>query len=279
MRFKTSLLLPIISCSFAVSSAQKQDISAAAMYYQVSGLVYVYNYDVSKRTQLNTFKIPKSSLKFEVVRKERNDTALYEFVIIKFLPIVNDIVSDAGVKMSLNNNVQFLNSEDNKKYFWIRQDELNTMVEEKTIRKRFKLSHGISYGANIFLPLKLRPQMDVHNARFSPDISFGGFLGFKHRISRKEPFYVSLPHINLGLATLPITAETDGATPHKGDGIVLGITGSAGVVFQLKDFQLGFLAGRDKAVGEIGKSWIYNNKTWYAFSVGYSFLGNNRQQE
>lgn len=277
MQSKSFVLLVIIILIYCRTTGQKQDISSAEIYYQVAGLVYVYNYDVTNRTQQSSFKIPKPPLKFQVVRKERSDNGSYEFAIIKFLPVTNDIVSNAGVKMSLANNPQYLNSDDNKKYFWIRQDELNTLLEEKTIKKRFKLSHGIAYGGNISVPLKLRPKLNDHNIRFSPDLTLGGYVGFRHRISRKDPVYLCLPYVNAGLTTLAITADTDGAIPPKGDGIVFGITATTGIVFQLKDFQLGFLAGRDKAAGELGKTWIYNNKTWYGFALSFSFAGNNRQ--
>jgi hypothetical protein len=279
MGIRSMAFLLAFLMAFIITNAQKQDLKSAPVFYEVSGLVYVYDYDVTKRTQLASFKIPKPSLKFEIVRKERNDAEKYDFVIIKFLPIINDIVSNAGVKMSLTNNDQYLNSEDNRKYFWIKQDELNNLMEEKAVKKRFKLSSDLAYGANVSLPLKVRPKYLQHNVRFSPDISLGGYLGFRHRISRREAFFVSIPYVSAGLTTLPLTADTDGATPSKGDGIMLGVTGSAGIVFHLKNLQLGFLAGRDKAAGELGRTWIYNNKTWYAFSIGFSFLGNNHAMD
>ena len=200
--------LLILLMNFVNTNAQKQDLKSAPVFYEVSGLVYVYHYDVSTRMQLISFKIPKPSLKFEIVRKERNDAEKYDFLIIKFLPIINDIVSNAGVKMSLTNSDQYLNSEDNKKYFWIKQDELDNLIEDKTVKKRYKLSSDLAYGATVSLPLKVRPKYLEHNVRFNPDISLGGYLGFRHRISRREAFFVSIPYVSAGLATFQCLPES-----------------------------------------------------------------------
>jgi len=275
--FLTAMALTISIMSFG----QTQDVEAP-FYYQVSGLVYVYDYDATTRTQQTTFKIPKSPLKFEIVRKEKNivnAAANYDYYIIKFLTITSDNVNVAGAQVSLTKSTQFVNSADNQGYFWIRQDELNNLLEDKTLKKSYKFTHDVAYGANVSLPFKLRPKVNDQNIRITPDITLTGYLGFKHRISRKDPFYVTFPIVTLGLASLPITGETDGSVVDKGDGMVLGVTTSTGLVFQLKDFQLGFLMGWDKAAGELGKTWIYNGKTWYSFSIGFTFFGNNKQAE
>jgi hypothetical protein len=278
---KKSFLIVIAVTITILSFAQEQEVDAP-FYYQVSGLVYVYNYNISTRTQQTTFKIPKPPLKFEIVRKEQNTStanANYDYYIIKFLPITSDNVTVAGATVSLTNSTQFVNSADNQGYFWIRQDELNNLLDDKTIKKSYKFTHNLAYGANVSLPFKLRPKVNDQNIRITPDITLTGYLGVKHRISHKDPFYITFPMVTLGLATLPITGETDGSVDDKGDGMVLGVTTSTGLVFQLKDFQLGFLMGWDKAAGELGKTWIYNGKTWYSFSIGFTFLGNNKQPE
>ena len=276
MKNLISNLFFLTSSILALGQKQEDD---APFYYQVAGLVYVYNYDITTRAQLTTFKIPKPPLKFEIVRKEKNAIDNYDFYIIKFLPIINDNISVAGTQISLTNSTQFVNSADNQNYFWIRQDELANLLEDKTIIKSYRFTHNITYGANVSLPFKLRPKVNGQNIRITPDISLTGYLGLTHRISRKDHFYLTIPIVTLGLATLPISDETDGSVPDKGDGMVLGITTSTGLVFQLRDFQLGFLIGWDKAAGELGKSWIYNGKTWYSFSIGFTFLGNNKKSE
>jgi hypothetical protein len=278
MKSNFMFLCILLSIAFTKSHAQEQDVDAP-FYYQVSGLVYLYNYNVATRVQQTTFKIPKPPLKFEIVRKEKNNSDHYDFYVIKFLPIINDDISVAGKKMSLTNNTQFVNSADNEQYYWIRQDELDNLVTDKTVKKSYKLTINPAYGASVSLPFKLRPKTEGQNTRLTPDITLGGYLGIRWRISRKDPFYVTAPMVTLGLSTLPISNETDGSVPDKGDGMVLGTTVSTGAVFQLKDFQFGFLMGWDHATGELGKTWLYNNKRWFSFSIGYSFLGNKKEPD
>ncbi|MCE7926311.1 MAG: hypothetical protein DYG98_24975 [Haliscomenobacteraceae bacterium CHB4] len=49
-----------------------------------------------------------------------------------------------------------------------------------------------------------------------------------------------------------------------------GITWSTGFIFQFDKFNIGFLLGKDYASG-IGDQWIYQDKMWYSFAIGYSF--------
>jgi hypothetical protein len=160
---------------------------------------------------------------------------------------------------TLKNNTNFVNSADNDKFFWIRKDELDNYMTDGFITKSYKTPNtNIAYGANISLPFKLRTETNGQNIKITPDLTLGGYLGMKWRISQ---------------------TNNNPTSPNKGDGTVLGITGSTGLVFQLSDFQFGLMLGWDRAAGEIGKDWIYNNKTWYSFSIGYSFLGNNADKD
>ncbi len=273
------LLLPLFLLGLSIICFSQEQEETAPFSYEVSGLFYAYKYDVAKRKPIDDkFKIPKPPLRFEIVRKEKHPTGNYDFYIIRFFDVISDDIKEGGKTVSLTDNPLFINSADNQEYFWISQDELTTLLDNKTIKKSFKLTSDIAYGANVSLPFKLRPKVNEQNIRITPDITLSGFLGAKFRISRKDPYYI-VPLVSLGLATLPISDETDGSVTDKGDGMVLGITTSTGVVFQLKDFQFGFLVGWDRAAGELGKNWVYNGKPWYSFSIGFTFLGNNKPPE
>lgn len=247
-------------------------------FYKVSGLVYVKEFDALTRTKTTTLKIPKEPLKFKIVSKEVDATDNSTFYVIKFLQI-NDEASITKIA-ALKNSTNFINSADNDKFFWIRKDELDNYMTDGFITKSYKTPNAnIAYGANISLPFKLRTETNGQNIKITPDLTLGGYLGVKWRISKTKPFYVTAPVVSLGLATLSINDNNNPTSPNKGDGTVLGITGSSGLVFQLNDFQFGLMLGWDRAAGEIGKDWIYNNKTWYSFSIGYSFLGNNSDKD
>jgi hypothetical protein len=265
----------IVFCIFtSIAFGQQTQANEDPFFYKVSGLVYVKEFNALTRTKTTTLKIPKEPLKFKIVSKEVDATDNSTFYVIKFLQINDETGSDKIA--SLKNNTNFVNSADNDKFFWIRKDELDNYQTNEFITKSYKIPNvNIAYGANISLPFKLRTETNGQNIKITPDLTLGGYLGLKWRISKKKPFYVTAPVISIGLATLSLNDNSNPTSPSKGDGTVLGITGSTGAVFQFNDFQFGLMLGWDRAAGEIGKDWIYNNKTWYSFSIGYSFLGNN----
>ncbi|MEX0968402.1 MAG: hypothetical protein WD077_14300 [Bacteroidia bacterium] len=239
-------------------------------YYQVAGLVYVKIFDPVLRSKTPTVKIPKEPLKFKIVGKEIEPSDNSVFYVIKFLPIKDETGAISALKGSSN----YVNSSDNHVFFWINENELNRYVENGFIVKSYKAPNArLTYGANLSLPFKLRPKLSDHNIKITPDLTLGGYIGIKYRLSHTEPYYLSFPLVTLGLATLSITDENNPASPNKGDGTVLGITASWGGVFQFDDFQFGLMMGWDRAAGEIGSAWIYNDIPWYSFSIGYSFIG------
>ncbi len=278
---KNKMKLLIISTTLSLLSSfafgQQTQTGEDPFYYQVSGLIYVKEFNALEREKTETLKIPKEPLRFKIVSKEVNATDNSTFYVIKFLQIN---IETGPLIESLRSNTFFVNSDDNNKFFWIRKDELDNYLADGFVTKSYKIPNAkIAYGANISLPFKLRTKTSGQNIKITPDLTLGGYLGIKWRISHTMPFYVTAPIVSLGLATLSLNDNNNPTTPNKGDGTVLGITGSTGLVFQLNDFQFGFMLGRDKAAGEIGKDWIYNNKTWYSFSIGYSFLGNNSEND
>ncbi len=248
--------------------------------YKINGLVYVKEFNSLTRSKTQTQKIPKTDLLFNIVSKEIESSDNSTYYVIQFPPITDNTVTVAGESITLKGNTNFVNSDDNDKYFWIRKDELDNYLEDGFIVKSYDIPNTrVTYGANISLPFKLRPKTDGQNIKITPEIMLGGYLGAKWRISRKEPFYLSLPIVTLGLATLNVNDNNNPSNPDKGDGTVLGFTGTWGGVFQLNDFQFGFVMGWDRAAGEIGKDWIYNGKPWYSFSIGYTFIGDKPDKD
>lgn len=293
---RKSIITSLILCFLiGISYGQQDQTIEDPYYYEISGLVYVKEFNTLTKTKTEIQKIPKEPLRFRIVSKEINAIDNSTFYIIQFLRIKSG--SDETVKIivdgrwknkkvtktvesTLKGSAIFINSDDNNKYFWIRKDELDNYMTDDFITKSYKTPNtDISYGANISLPFKLRTETNGQNIKITPDLTLGGYLGVKWRLSHTKPFYLTAPVVSLGLATLSINDNNNPTTPNKGDGTVLGITGSTGLVFQLNDFQFGLMLGWDRAAGEIGKDWIYNNKTWYSFSIGYSFLGNTKDKE
>ena len=268
-----TILIPLLTLG------QQAQIEDEPFYYQVEGLVYVKKFNKEERKPTEEQKIPEAPLKFKIVKKEvRGDNIIY--YVIQFLPITSDKVVKNGKEINYFNSSAFVNGSDNGNYFWLDKSELDSYIADKFILKSFRIPNTkLAYGASVSLPFKLRPKIDEQNIKITPDITLGGYLGLKWRLSHSQPFYVTAPMVTLGLATLALNDNTSQSTTKKGDGLVLGITRSLGAVFQFNDFQFGFMYGRDTAAGELGKDWIYNNKDWFSFSIGFSFLGNKPEEK
>ena len=246
--------------------------------YEVNGLVYAYEYDIINKKKTPKQKIPKVGLKFKIVRNEIDKTDDSVFSIIQFLTITNDKIKIGDKSINLQGDSIYVNSDDNSKYFWIKKSHLDKMLKEKFIDVSYEVPNlNLSYGASLTLPFKYRPKVDGKNVKITPDITIGGYIGGKWRLSDKKPFYLTVPVVTLGMTTLSI--NDNNTITDNGDGLVLGITTSTGMVFEFDDFQFGLMLGADRAAGELGKDWIYNDKIWYSFSIGYSFIRKKDKSE
>lgn len=131
--------------------------------------------------------------------------------------------------------------------------------------RNYKITTGL-----LTVPFKLRPKQDMLNFNITTDVTLGPYFGISKRISKKDPFYLTLP-ATLGLSFININNNTTTNMPVDEEiGIVPGITWSTGFIFQFDKFNIGFLLGKDYASG-IGDQWIYQDKMWYSFAIGYSF--------
>lgn len=54
---------------------------------------------------------------------------------------------------------------------------------------------------------------------------------------------------------------------------VQGFTYGYGLIFDVKrQFQIGVVGGFDYAFGDLAKTYVYQNKNWFVFSLNYKFL-------
>lgn len=253
-----------------------QDQEDEPFSYKVNGLVYFYKYDVEGKKKIDEPKIPKEGLKFKIVGEETFPGDSVLTYLVKFLPITNDKIKVGGKSMDLKGNETFVNSEDNDAFFWIIKDKLEALLEAGYVSISYNtgfISAQVTYGASLSLPFKYRPKINGQHVKITPDITLGGFLGARWRLSETKAYYLSAPVVTLGMTTLAINDNNNLSDPNKGDGLVLGITTSTGMIFQFNEFQFGLMLGMDRAAGELGADWIYNDKPWYSFSIGYTFVG------
>jgi hypothetical protein len=118
----------------------------------------------------------------------------------------------------------------------------------------------------------LRPKQGEENFQMTTDVTVGAYGGIRKRISKYSPTYITIPAV-LGLSFINVNENTttNVGTADIKSGITPGWTWATGIVIQTNRLTLGFVFGRDYASG-YADDWIYHNKTWYSFAIGYSFL-------
>ncbi len=210
---------------------------------------YIEGNSVKQRTAL-------AGLKYKYI--ETVDGKVY----IKFYEITSDNTSAQG-------NDDFVNSENDDLTYFVLEDKFSELNKQKTLR---------IVSGTLLAPIKIRPEENINGTKvpweLSTDISLGQYLGLRFPISRKNPYYLTLPTFTLGTSLLSINSSN--TNPQSETSTTLGLTWSAGVILDLKGFNIGFLVGRDYAPGAAGADWIYNEKTWYSVGFGINLTSKNR---
>lgn len=146
-----------------------------------------------------------------------------------------------------------------------------TPIYNNGIMSGYKLVSG-----QLTLPFKLRPRLADKEFQITTDVTIGAYLGIRKRLSKKSDIFVTVP-FSLGLSYINLNNNTTSAEASESseDGrIVPGITWASGFMIQIERFNLGFLFGRDYA-SQVGNDWLYHDRTWYSFGIGYSFSNGN----
>nr|WP_299174668.1 hypothetical protein [uncultured Allomuricauda sp.] len=178
------------------------------------------------------------------------------------------------------NTTDYIDIGDQESIFWMKEEKFNESLEKGYIKKRFYLDYQVAYGASLSIPFKIRPTIDEINMKITPELSLGGFLGGRKRLNRYKPVYLYAPVFTAGVTTIGINSDNtivEESTEGVKDGLVFARTFSLGSFIEFDEFQVGMVIGWDKAGGEIGKNWIYNDRLWYSFSIGYNFLRRNNE--
>lgn len=167
---------------------------------------------------------------------------------------------------------------DANKYFAITVAEFNKLISEKIILKRYNIGFGnyglkLIYGAQLSVPFKLRPSINEEPLRLTPEISLGGFFGSRVRIKRYEDTHWIPLFVSAGVGAVGVNQNnTIDESTITGENQVLAFNFSVGSLVKLKDFQIGVVAGWDKATGDLGKEWVYQGRPWFSLAIGYNFL-------
>ena len=247
---------------------------------------YCQNFEIFGQTKFYELVVPTF-----VVENKPNATPILAAGKLKFTVLKIDSNGDYIIqfwKWTGENQGQNLD----KSALYIYQDitklKNNVISDELDNLKIFKLSAedfknnaipyhsaGLQRGALdwssglVVLPIKSR---NKPNFTYSKDITLGLSGGAKMRISHRNPTYLNFL-INLGIASVSVDSlSSSGKIKQPSDRAAL--TTAFGVVLENHSFQFGVFVGRDKLSANDAKNtgWIYNNKPWISFGLGYQIL-------
>jgi len=278
---------------FQISIGQYSQKSSEPFTYEANGFVRfndvtVTNTGATPAINLNnTFKIPAAKIQFVKVNEIIHPTNNYKCILVQVVPItasysraskLKGLIPAKSYTDPLVNNLVYINSNDNPKTFWIKSEDFADLLSNEYVVKRYRklFVPQFTYGGTLSIPFKLRPQLnDSVHLKITPEFTLGGYAGFKFRLMRYKPVFLDIV-ASAGSTFLGIndnnTIKETGQTKSNEDGLVLGFTRTIGAILDYNDFQIGIVAGRDSASGEIGSKWVYNNENWYSLSIGYAFL-------
>ena len=275
---KTNLLFLFLIGYTALSFGQsngKQDFERK-LYLELNGRTSFY--EVNERYQLLEDTIFHTNTGFKIYpeydTKEIDGT---DYIIIKYPNFNNGIQSTREnqkiVKAEMKEEPVHKELKNiNGKILAIKKSEYDLINKTDYYSVNFKYirNYNFSFGV-LTVPFKLRPSLDSISSNITTDITLGPYLGITKRLAPRKRFYMTLP-LNLGLTYININDNNTSSLPDDNNvNVVPGISWSTGLIFQLEDFNIGFVLGQDFASG-IGNDWIYNKEPWYSFAIGYNFL-------
>lgn len=136
--------------------------------------------------------------------------------------------------------------------------------------------------STLLLPIKIRPAVEKDSVKYerdiTTDVAIGPFFGYKFAMGRSYRQFMHLggfagpSMIRLTTATADSTSGTADVESSNNMGWSYGI----GIMYEMRDLQLGFVWGKDEIGGTAAKEWAWNRKPWLSFAIGYSFLSNTR---
>ncbi|MEM6895397.1 MAG: hypothetical protein AAF554_17000 [Bacteroidota bacterium] len=164
-----------------------------------------------------------------------------------------------------------IDRDDFEKVFIIESGRFDKHEKSNEVVKRYTRTFKPTYGSSFSVPFKFRRPVNNQPLRISPSFTLGAYFGFKWRVHRYSPVYI-VPTATLGVTSININESTVTGDIEAPDGQILARTASLGLIAQIDQFQIGAVIGWDKPGGEAGQNWVYNDRVWYSFQIGFDFL-------
>lgn len=273
-----SFLLIFGICVLPLFGQQKDDLGKT-IYLELNQRANFY--EVNARYEVNPDTVFFTNPGFLVYPDY--DTATFDntpYIVLRYPAFRNgeqqilDTSSTTGAQLAPGNNTNPFHIpllDKNDKFLLITKEAFDQIDKlELRSRKQISVSSGL-----LTVPFKLRPKIDTTEFTMSTDVSLGPYIGITKRLSRRKDYFITIP-LNLGLSYININENTTSNLPSESKvGVVPGVSWSTGIVFELNKVNFGIIAGKDYASG-VGKDWIYQDKLWFSFAIGYNFLNRSK---
>lgn len=270
-----TLAIAFLICGVSLAQNQVQDFERKN-YYEFHGRVNFFQVNSKYQILKDTiFYATSGFLVFAEWDEVSIDDKIYIVVTYPNYNGGKQETTDRPLAEDFNedNPVRFPIKGINGKILCIPKEEFDKVSKDAIYSVSFKRIRNYQITAGqLTLPFKLRPKQGETKFQMTTDVTIGAYGGIRKRISRIKPIYLTVPFV-LGLSFINVNENTttNTGTADIKSGITPGWTWSSGLVVQTNQLNIGFVFGRDYASG-YASDWIYHNKPWYSFAIGYSFL-------
>lgn len=192
---------------------------------------------------------------------------------LKLLDELNKLKADSLSLANEKNKIadsekKYISFDNNDKYYIIKVVDFEEPFVVKTYFRGFN-NGALSLGA-LVVPLKIRPKLESRPLDFTTDFTLGTTVGYKMRLTKFVPSYFSLVGF-FGVTTVNVDSlSTKGYVTETTKYSAL--TPAFGTIFEINHFQIGLVIGCDIVGGKAGANWVYNQRLWWSFGIGYQFF-------
>ncbi len=122
------------------------------------------------------------------------------------------------------------------------------------------------------IPIKIRPSAEDVPMQFVGEFTLGPYIGYQtgSKSLMDSDNYNYSQTISAFAAPTMVKINPDVAQTEMSN-LVLGFSLGLGYIVSLNDFQIGLVSGLDYISGDASKTWIYQGKPWFSFTVGFDF--------
>lgn len=259
------VLFAVFIANSAYCGDDEQTATEEPFEYITREPVKVYGYDFIQDNSLAyVTKTANSGLRFIKIGDVRLDDSLGQIYLIQFLRI-----SDEPSELTANTTAINKLTTDNFQYYCIKA----TDFKEPAIVKRYKTGiHNLKANVGVLvLPIKFRPSLGDAAFNFVTDFNLGTSVGCSFRVTHYKPNYITIAGF-LGVTNVGVDSATTKGYITQPDINLPAFTPGFAIIGEFTNFQVGFVIGGDFVGGTAGQKWMYNERIWYSFGLGYQFL-------